>query len=84
MVVAVDAVPPEAHGHVDVPVMGLQSGWVQPDYGRQADLAAGRAHLNIDALHIQTPEDVTFNLKGKDLKSLQIFLSKTQVRTIKC
>lgn len=67
MVAALDAIPPEAHGHVDVLVMGLQSGWVEPDDGRQADLAAGGAHLNIDALHVQTPEDVTFNLKGKTI-----------------
>lgn len=67
MVIAVDAVPSEAHGHVDVPVMGLQSGRVKPDDGWEASFAAGGAHLNIDALHIQTPEDVTFNLKGKML-----------------
>lgn len=65
MVVALDAIPPEAHGHVDVLVMGYESGWVEPDDGRQADLATGGAHLNIDVLHVQTPEDVTFNLEGK-------------------
>lgn len=50
MIIAVEAVPPKAHGHVDVPVRGLQSGWVQPDDGREADFAAGGAYLNIDAL----------------------------------
>lgn len=71
MVIAVDAVSSEAHGHVDVPVMGLQSGRVEPDDGREVDFAAGGAHLNIDALHIQTPEDVTFNLKGKMLSFIK-------------
>lgn len=65
MVVALDPIPPETHGHIDVMVVGLQSGWVEPDDGRQADLATGGAHLNIEVLHIQTPVDVTFNLKGK-------------------
>lgn len=50
MVIAVDAVPPKAHGHVDVPVRGLHSGRVKPDDGREADLAAGGAHLNTEAL----------------------------------
>lgn len=67
MVLALDAISPEAHGHVDMLVMGLQSGWVEPDDGRQADLATGGAHLDIDALHVQTPEDVTFKLKGEKI-----------------
>lgn len=50
MVITVDAVPPKAHGHVDVPVRGLQSGRVEPDDGGEADFAAGGAHLNIEAL----------------------------------
>lgn len=49
MVIAVDAVSPKAHGHVDVPVRGLQSGRVEPDDGRKAVFAAGGAHLNIEA-----------------------------------
>lgn len=50
MVIDVDAVPPKAHGHVDVPVRGLHSGWEEPDDGREATFAAGGAHLNIEAL----------------------------------
>lgn len=45
-----DAVPPEAHGHVDVLERGLQGGRVEPDDGGEADFAAGGAHLNIEAL----------------------------------
>lgn len=69
MVIAVDAVPPEAHGHVDVLVGGLQGGWEEPDDGGRADFAAGGAHLNIEALQVQTSEDAIFNLMRKKYSS---------------
>lgn len=46
VVIAVEAVPPKAHGHVDVPERRLRSGRVEPDDGREADFAGG-AHVNI-------------------------------------
>lgn len=52
MVIAVDTVPPEAHGHVDVAVGRLQSGRVEPDDVREADFAAGGAHLNVEACNV--------------------------------
>lgn len=79
MVIAVDAVPPEAHGHVDVLVGGLQGGWEEPDDGGRADFAAGGAHLNIEALQVQTSEDAIFNLMRKKYSSFLIFLSISQL-----
>lgn len=73
MVIAVDAVSPEAHGHVDVPVGGLQGGWEEPDDVGRADFAAGGAHLNIDALQVQTSEHAIFNLKWKKIKIISDF-----------
>lgn len=79
VVVVVDAGPPEAHGHVDVAVRGLQGGRVEPDDGREADSAAGGAHLDIKALHVQTPEDVTLNLNWEIATIMSDFPDKITV-----
>lgn len=76
------AVPPEAHGHVDVLVGGLQGGWEESDDVRRADFTAGGAHLNIEALQVQTSEDAIFSLMWKIYSSFQIFLSILQLLKI--
>lgn len=43
---------PKAQRHVGVLVEGFDSGWIEPDDGREAEFAGGGSHVYIEALEI--------------------------------